>query len=183
MGLIQRKKSGNIMTGSRLIVEGQPMLSAKVFEVNILINESDPILRPSMTSGNIIITKTLKNVVHIPLSCVQAEGDKTFVYLKDKKKQEVMLGDSDESNIIVTKGILWYDVSNTNIHFPFTLCVTAFYTSGFPTLRAILFPFPFARMQKTIDYFFGAPEVGSNDHIRRFLSSGGNIEEYIQRYA
>jgi hypothetical protein len=33
MGLIQRKKSGNIMTGSRLIVEGQPMLSAKVFEV------------------------------------------------------------------------------------------------------------------------------------------------------
>jgi hypothetical protein len=36
MGLIQRKKSGNIMTGSRLIVEGQPMLSAKVFEVGFL---------------------------------------------------------------------------------------------------------------------------------------------------
>ena len=33
MGLSLRKRSGNIMTGSRLIVEGQPMLSAKVFEV------------------------------------------------------------------------------------------------------------------------------------------------------
>jgi hypothetical protein len=33
MGLSLRKRSGNIMSGSRLIVEGQPILTAKVFEV------------------------------------------------------------------------------------------------------------------------------------------------------
>jgi hypothetical protein len=33
MGLSLRKRSGNIMAGSRLIVEGQPILTAKVFEV------------------------------------------------------------------------------------------------------------------------------------------------------
>ena len=32
MGLSLRKRSGNIMAGSRLIVEGQPILTAKVFE-------------------------------------------------------------------------------------------------------------------------------------------------------
>ncbi len=36
MGLSLRKKSGNIMTGSRLIVGGQPMLTSKVFEVSFL---------------------------------------------------------------------------------------------------------------------------------------------------
>jgi len=33
MGLSLRKRSGNIIAGSRLIVEGQPILTAKVFEV------------------------------------------------------------------------------------------------------------------------------------------------------
>lgn len=33
MGLELRKRSGDILTGSRLIVEGQPMLGSKVFEV------------------------------------------------------------------------------------------------------------------------------------------------------
>jgi hypothetical protein len=33
MGLSLRKRSGNIMAGSRLIVEGQPILTSKVFEV------------------------------------------------------------------------------------------------------------------------------------------------------
>jgi hypothetical protein len=33
MGLSLRKRSGNIIAGSRLIVDGQPILTAKVFEV------------------------------------------------------------------------------------------------------------------------------------------------------
>jgi hypothetical protein len=33
MGLSLRKRSGNIIAGSRLIVEGQPILTSKVFEV------------------------------------------------------------------------------------------------------------------------------------------------------
>ena len=33
MGLVNRKRSGKIIAGSKLIVPGQPVLSAKKFEV------------------------------------------------------------------------------------------------------------------------------------------------------
>lgn len=88
------------------IGEQLPSASAKVFEVNIAINETDAVLRPSMTSGNIIIIETLKDVVSIPISCVQFEGNKTYVYTKDKKRQEVILGNSDENNIVVKSGLI-----------------------------------------------------------------------------
>jgi HlyD family secretion protein len=40
--------------------EQMPNTDAKVFEVQIRINEYDPILRPAMTTSNVIVTQTLK---------------------------------------------------------------------------------------------------------------------------
>jgi len=88
------------------IGEQLPNADAKVFEVTISVNESDPILRPSMTTGNKIITKTIADVVYIPLECVQTGSDSIpFVYLKNGNKQVVVLGESNENNVVVEQGI------------------------------------------------------------------------------
>jgi HlyD family secretion protein len=88
------------------IGEQLPNADAKVFEVLIEVDGSDPILRPSMTTGNKIITKTIGNVIFIPLESVQAGPDSIpFVYLKNGTKQVVVLGESNENNVIVEKGL------------------------------------------------------------------------------
>ena len=76
------------------IGEQLPNADAKVFEVLIKVDGSDPILRPSMTTGNKIITKTISDVIYIPLESVQAGTDSIpFVYLKNGNKQVVVLGE------------------------------------------------------------------------------------------
>ena len=88
------------------IGEQLPNADAKVFEVVIDVNESDPILRPSMTTGNKVITKTLDDVIFIPLESVQAGADSIpFVYMKNRNKQVVVLGESNENNVVIEKGL------------------------------------------------------------------------------
>lgn len=88
------------------IGEQLPNADAKVFEVIVKLNDSDPILRPSMTTGNKIITKSINDVIYIPLECVQTGTDSIpFVYLKNRSKQIVLLGESNENSVIVEQGL------------------------------------------------------------------------------
>src|SRR5664280_1418497 len=88
------------------IGEQLPNADAKVFEVVIEMDGSDPILRPSMTTGNKIITKTISNITFIPLESVQTGADSIpFVYLKNGTKQVVVLGESNENNVVVEQGL------------------------------------------------------------------------------
>ena len=88
------------------IGEQLPNTDAKVFEVITKIHGSDPILRPSMTTGNQIITQTFSDVIHIPLETVFASSDSVpFVYKKDGSRQVVVLGESNENDIIVEQGL------------------------------------------------------------------------------
>jgi multidrug efflux pump subunit AcrA (membrane-fusion protein) len=86
--------------------EQLPNSDAKMFEVQIRVDESDPALRPSMTTGNKIIIKTFNDAVFIPTECVQAGPDSIpFVYRKNRTKQIVVLGESNEKNVIVEQGL------------------------------------------------------------------------------
>jgi HlyD family secretion protein len=88
------------------IGEQLPNADAKVFEVMIKVDGSDPILRPSMTTGNKIITKTISDVIYIPLESVQAGNDSIpFVYLKNGNKEVVILGESNENHVIIEQGL------------------------------------------------------------------------------
>lgn len=101
----ERKYTG-IVTSVANIGEQLPNADAKVFEVQIKVDGSDPILRPSMTTGNKIVTKTIDNVIFVPLESVQAGVDSIpFVYTKNKTKQVVLLGESNENNVIIEKGL------------------------------------------------------------------------------
>jgi HlyD family secretion protein len=99
-----------VYTGSVISVanigEQLPNADAKVFEVLIKVDGSDPILRPSMTTGNKIITKTIEDVTFIPLESVQIGEDSIpVVYFRNKTKHVVLLGESNENNVIVEKGV------------------------------------------------------------------------------
>lgn len=100
------KQYTGVVTSVANIGEQLPNADAKVFEVVIAVNESDPILRPSMTTGNQVITKTIDNVTYIPLESVQVGPDSIpFVYLKNGDKQIVVLGESNENHVVVEQGV------------------------------------------------------------------------------
>ena len=88
------------------IGEQLPNSDAKMFEVQVRIDATDPALRPSMTTGNKIIIKTFDNVVYIPTECVQTGSDSIpFVYVKNRTKHIVVLGEFNDKNIIVEQGL------------------------------------------------------------------------------
>jgi HlyD family secretion protein len=77
-----------------------------MFEVQVRIDGSDPALRPTMTTGNKIVITTYNDAIFIPTECVQTGSDSIpFVYAKNKTKQVVILGESNEKNVIVEKGL------------------------------------------------------------------------------
>lgn len=87
------------------IGEQLPNTDAKVFEVTILINESDPVLRPSMTTSNKIITQAFNSVLYVPLEAVYSNDSMTYVYMKNNTRQVVVLGEANENEIIVEQGL------------------------------------------------------------------------------
>jgi multidrug efflux pump subunit AcrA (membrane-fusion protein) len=97
--------SGTVMTVAN-IGEQLPNSDAKMFEVQIKVAGEDPMLRPSMTTTNKIIVKTFDNTVYIPTECVQAGIDSIpFVYGKNKTKQYVVVGESNDKNVIIEQGL------------------------------------------------------------------------------
>jgi multidrug resistance efflux pump len=82
-----------------------PNTDAKVFEVKIVLNENDSVLRPSMTTSNTIVTQVLDSVLFVPLEAVHANDSVTFVYTRQGEKQIVVLGESNENHIIVDMGL------------------------------------------------------------------------------
>jgi multidrug resistance efflux pump len=99
------KKFTGVVTEVANIGEQLPNTDSKVFEVVIKVNESDPIIKPSMTTSNSIIIKTFENVLYIPLETVHTEDSLTFVYKKNGIKQVVVLDESNENEIIVEAGL------------------------------------------------------------------------------
>jgi HlyD family secretion protein len=88
------------------IGEKLPNTDSKVFEVLIKIDGTDPLLRPSMTTGNKVVIETFNNVIHVPSECVHAEDDSIpFVYKKNGTRQIVLLGASNEKNTIIERGL------------------------------------------------------------------------------
>jgi HlyD family secretion protein len=78
----------------------------KVFEVMVKLEGSDPDLRPSMTTSNKVVIKTFSDVIYIPTECVHAGTDGIpFVYTKDKTKQIVITGESNDKNIVIERGL------------------------------------------------------------------------------
>jgi len=99
------KSFTGLVTEVANVGEQLPNTDAKVFEVVIKLNESDPILRPSMTTSNAIITKTFDDVFYIPLEAVHTNDSMTYVYMRSGVRQVVVLDEANENEIIVQQGL------------------------------------------------------------------------------
>jgi HlyD family secretion protein len=78
--------------------------SAKVFEVKIDINEFDSVMRPAMTTKNVIVTDIVENALFVPIECVHAMDTISFVVTGNTRRQ-VIVGRSNENEIIVFEGL------------------------------------------------------------------------------
>jgi hypothetical protein len=77
---------------------------AKVFEVLVRMNQSDSILRPSMTTSNEILISTIQDVVYIPLEALHADSV-PFVYRTNGTKQVVIPGEMNDNFRIIEQGL------------------------------------------------------------------------------
>jgi multidrug efflux pump subunit AcrA (membrane-fusion protein) len=90
------------------IGEQLPNTDAKVFEVMIKIDQSDSILRPAMSTSNLIQIGMFKEVLFIPLDAIVTNDTMSYVYKLEglkKVKQIIWPGESNENSIIVLKGL------------------------------------------------------------------------------
>jgi vacuolar-type H+-ATPase subunit D/Vma8 len=82
--------------------------NAKVYEVRIVVNEFDSILRPAMTTKNKILTNIVDSVLFIPIEAIFNNDSVAFVYKKDGgsvTRQQVIVGQSNDNEIIVKAGL------------------------------------------------------------------------------
>ncbi len=102
------KKLTGVVRQVANIGEQRPNADSKVFEVKILVNESDTTLRPAMTTSNAIIVATLDSVLSIPLESVHAQDNRSFVFKENGSgivKQEVELGMMNDNAVIIKRGL------------------------------------------------------------------------------
>lgn len=78
--------------------------NARVFEVKIEINEYDSVLRPAMTTKNIIITDIIDSVYFIPIEAIHTLDTISIVYTSNRR-QQVIPGKSNENQIIIKEGL------------------------------------------------------------------------------
>jgi HlyD family secretion protein len=104
----EKKLSGQVMRVAN-VGEQRPNSDAKVFEVSVEINGTDPTLRPSMTTSNKIVASMKDSALYIPLESLHSHFDTiTYVYKKDGikiTKQEVIVGETNANDAIVKSGL------------------------------------------------------------------------------
>jgi RND family efflux transporter MFP subunit len=88
--------------------EERPNSDAKVFEVKILIAETDTTLRPGMTVSNAIQTLMVKNALSVPLEAVTSEANIPYVFKKAGGtivKQEIKTGEMNDTHMVIKAGV------------------------------------------------------------------------------
>jgi len=97
--------AGTVMTVAN-IGEKLPNSDSKVFEVQIRLDGTDYTLRPSMTTNNVILIKSFYDVVYVPNDCIHTGTDSIpVVYTKTGIRQVVVLGESNDKEVIVEQGL------------------------------------------------------------------------------
>lgn len=101
----EKELSGKVIRVAR-VGQQNPNSDAKVFEVVVRVNERDGELRPSMTTSNIIVTKKLDDVVHVPLECLHVRNDSiNYVIKKNGTLQEVKIGETNSNEAVIELGV------------------------------------------------------------------------------
>lgn len=102
------KEFSGIVSEVANVGEQLPNSEAKVFEVLIKLTQTDTIMKPSMTTSNLIYIASLDSVLFVPLEALHSNDTLSFVYKKTGfsiTKQIVIAAESNENEIVITKGV------------------------------------------------------------------------------
>jgi RND family efflux transporter MFP subunit len=102
------KKFQGKITQVANVGEQRPNTDSKVFEVKVLLTNSDTTLRPGMTTSNKIETSRIANVLFIPIEAVTTDSGITVVYKRDGAsvtKQEIETGTMSDDEVVVLRGL------------------------------------------------------------------------------
>jgi hypothetical protein len=102
------KKLTGIVTEVANVGEQRANSDAKVFEVRILVAESDTTLRPGMTTSNAIVTASMANALSIPIRAVSSDSGVAVVYKRSGSvvlKQEIEVGAMSDDRVVVARGL------------------------------------------------------------------------------
>jgi len=89
----------------------------KLFQIMIELKETDDTVRPGMTTSNSIITNRVKDVLMVPIEAIFSKDSVSYVYAKSGfsiAKKQVELGDSNNEDVIILKGLTEKDVVYLN---------------------------------------------------------------------
>ena len=94
------------------IGQGMPNSDAKVFEVKIKIFGADKDLKPAMTTSNAIEAGTFADTLMVASDAVFENDSLKYVFIGEGKpvKQIVWLGDENENQVLIKKGLKKGDV-------------------------------------------------------------------------
>jgi hypothetical protein len=90
------------------IGEQLPNSDSKVFEVIILIHQSDSTLRPAMTTSNEILVASLNSIISLPLEAVHANDSLSWVYMRNEGgiyRHQIQTGLSNDTQIEIKAGL------------------------------------------------------------------------------
>ena len=103
------KKLAGVVSKVANVGEQRPNSDAKVFEVFVEINGTDPTLRPAMTTSNKIITTLIDDALFVPLECLHSHMDSiTYVFKREglaTVKQEVIIGETNANDAVILAGV------------------------------------------------------------------------------
>jgi multidrug efflux pump subunit AcrA (membrane-fusion protein) len=104
----EKKLRGNVIRVAN-VGEQRPNSDAKVFEVSVELEGTDPTLRPSMTTSNRIVARVVADALFIPLECLHNESDTiTYVYRKvglNVTKQEIIVSETNSNEAVIAGGL------------------------------------------------------------------------------
>jgi multidrug efflux pump subunit AcrA (membrane-fusion protein) len=104
----EKKLRGTVIRVAN-VGEQRPNSDAKVFEIAVELEGTDPTLRPSMTTSNRIVAKVVENALFVPLECLHNEADTiTYVYKKNGlkvMKQEIIVGETNANDAVIIGGL------------------------------------------------------------------------------
>jgi len=81
-----------------------PGSNVKVFEVIIGVNEYDSVMRPAMTTKNVIITDVIDSVLFIPIECLYNADSVTYV-VSGSRRRQVVVGKSNDTEVVIRAGL------------------------------------------------------------------------------
>jgi HlyD family secretion protein len=100
--------SGQVSLVGTLAQEEKERRGAKFFQVTVLVNESEPRLRPGMTARVEVQVEERARALSVPLESVFEKEGRSICYVLERGRlheREVVLGPSNQDFVVVEKGL------------------------------------------------------------------------------